>query len=239
MIFKPIASSSAGNAYLVTDGDCSLLLECGISLKRLQKALDYRVSALDGCLLTHEHHDHAGHVGKLVKLGVPILASPGTVKALGQEGITPFCLPAERNMGPPFQVGTFTVVPFRTFHDATEPVGFLLRDSGGEVLVFATDTAGLAYQFPGVNILALEANYDDQIIGCSTAMPEERKKRVRSSHMEIGVLCDFLRGLDLSVCRELWLLHLSDSASNEGRFVVMAEEAVPAYVAVRAAAKGG
>lgn len=237
MIFKPLASSSAGNAYLVADGACRVLLECGISLTRLRKGLDYQVSSLAACLITHEHKDHAGHVDKLVKEGVSVYASPGTCRALGQEGISPFCLPAGRNMGTPFTVGSFTVVPFRTFHDAADPVGFLLRDSRGEVLVFATDTAGLAYRFPGVTILAVEANYDDQIIGMSTAIPEDRKKRVRSSHMEIGRLCQWLRGLDLTDCRELWLLHLSDASSHEDRFVELAEACVPGHVIVRAAKK--
>lgn len=235
MRFTPIASSSAGNAYLVQDGACSVLLECGINMKRLRQGTSYQVSRLAGCLLTHEHNDHAGHAGKLARLGVQVWASPGTCKALGQEGIIPFCLPAGRNMGPPFQVGTFTVVPFRTFHDAAEPVGYLLRDSGGEVLVFATDTAGLAYQFGKVTILALEANYDDELIALSRAIPEERRKRVRNSHMEINRLCSYLQTLDLSACRELWLLHLSDASSNEGRFVALAEEAVPNHVTVRAA----
>lgn len=237
MRFTPIASSSAGNAYLVQDGDCALLLECGISMRRLMQGTDVRLSGLSGCLITHEHKDHAGHVARLIRMGVPCWASPGTVRALGQEGITPFCLPAGRNMGPPFQVGSFTVVPFRTFHDAAEPVGYLLRDSRGEVLVFATDTAGLGYRFPGVSVLALEANYQDEIIACSS-MPEERRKRVRSSHMEIGVLCEYLAGLELEQCRELWLLHLSDSSSHEARFIAMAEEAVPAHVIVRAAQRG-
>lgn len=239
MIFTPIASSSAGNAYLVADGACRVLLECGISFRKLQHGLDYQVSGLAACLVTHEHKDHAGHIAQLIKCGVPVMASPGTCKALEQEGITPFCMPSGRNMGPPFGVGSFTVVPFRTFHDAAEPVGFLLRDSKGETLAFATDTAGLAYRFPGVTILALEANYDDEIISRSTALPEERKKRVRNSHMEINRLCSYLRTLDLEQCRELWLLHLSDSSSHEGRFVDLAERSVPAHVIVRAAAKEG
>ena len=238
MIFKPIASSSAGNAYLVTDGTSRLLLEAGIPFKRLQKALNFTAQTLDGCLITHEHKDHAGHIKGLLACGVSVYASPGTAQALDQEGVTPFLMPEGRNMGPPFCVASFTVVPFRTFHDAAEPVGYLILGVDGERLVFATDTVGLNYRLPGVTILALEANYDDEILSQNTRMPETRKKRVRNSHMEINRLCQYLEGLDLTGCRELWLLHLSDASSNEGRFVDLAERAVGPRIIVRAAQKG-
>ena len=238
MRFEPIASSSHGNAYLVEDSGCSLLLEAGIPFRRLQKSLDYRVQELAACLITHEHRDHAGHVGRILECGVPVYASPGTVEALGEGGIVPFLLPAGRNLGPPFAVGTFTVVPFRVFHDAAEPVGYLLRGSDGEQLAFATDTGGLAYKFPGVQIFALEANYEDELLARCAHLPDTVKQRVRATHMEIGRLCAYLEGLDLSACRELWLLHLSDASSHEGRFVDLVERAVGPGIAVRAAKRG-
>ena len=238
MRFEPIASSSHGNAYLVEDAGCRLLLEAGIPFRRLQRALDYRVQQLAACLITHEHKDHAGHVAKVLECGVPVYASPGTARALGLEGLTPFPLPAGGNLGPPFAVGTLTVVPFRVFHDAAEPVGYLLRGSDGEQLAFATDTGGLAYKFPGVQILALEANYDDELLSRCIRLPDTVKQRVRATHMEIGRLCAYLEGLDLSACRELWLLHLSDASSHEGRFVDLVERAVGSGVHVRAAPRG-
>lgn len=238
MTFEPIASSSAGNAYLVSDGGSRILLECGIPFRRLQQALDYTAQTLDGCLVTHEHKDHAGHVGKLLACGVPVYVSPGTAQALPEEPVTPFLMPPGRNMGPAFRVGTMTVVPFRTFHDAAEPVGFLVRGRDGEELVFATDTAGLAYRFPGVTILAVEANYEEERLARNTRIPDARAKRIRSTHMEIRRLCQYLKELDLTGCRELWLLHLSDASSSEGLFVDLAERAVGPGVVVRAARKG-
>lgn len=240
MRFFPIASSSHGNAYLVESGRSRVLLECGIPWKRLQAALDYRAPELDGCLLTHEHKDHAGHVDKLLACGVPVYASPGTVEALaldGVEGVLPLLLPRGRNLGPAFRLGGLTVVPFRTFHDAAEPVGYLLRD-GEEELVFATDTVGLAYRFPDVTILALEANFEEERLARCTRLPEAVSKRIRSTHMEIRRLCGYLQSLDLTRCREVWLLHLSDSSSSEGLFVDLVERAVGPGIAVRAAKRG-
>ncbi|MCC8128608.1 MAG: MBL fold metallo-hydrolase [Clostridiales bacterium] len=238
LTFRPIASSSAGNAYLVTDGHSRLLLEAGISFRRLQRALDYTAPGLDGCLITHEHKDHAGHIRPLLECGVPVYASPGTARALEPEEVCPFQLLQGRNVGPAFQIGSFTVVPFRTFHDAAEPVGYLIRGFDGEQLVFATDTVGLNYEFREVAIYALEANYDDETLSRNRRMPEARKKRVRNSHMEIHRLCSYLEGLDLTGCRELWLLHLSDVSGNENYFTDLAQRAAGPGVAVRCAEKG-
>ncbi|MFR4335674.1 MAG: MBL fold metallo-hydrolase [Lawsonibacter sp.] len=56
----PLASSSHGNAYLVEDGTTCLLIECGVSWKKLQKLTGFGVSGIAGCLISHEHKDHAG-----------------------------------------------------------------------------------------------------------------------------------------------------------------------------------
>ena len=235
--FMPLASSSKGNAYLVTSGRSRVLLECGIPLKRLQQALDYRVQELDGCLITQEHTDHAGHVGQLLKRGVPVFASPGTAGALELEGLQPFPMLTGQDLGPPFPLGAFTVVPFRVLHDAAEPVGYLLQDREGDKLVFATDTVNLAYRFPGVGILAIEANYEEELLARHTKIPEQVLRRIRNSHMEIGRVCAFLGKQDLSRCREIWLLHLSDAASDEAQFVYLAAKAAGRGPRVLAAGK--
>ena len=237
MIFQPIASSSKGNAYLVADGECRILLECGIPFKRLQKALDYQVQELTACLITHEHKDHAGHVDKLIAAGVPVYATAGTINALQNLEIRPFLMLQGNNIGAPLRVGTFVVVPFRTFHDAREPVGFVIRDSRDEILVFATDTGGLAYQFPGASIIAVEANYQEERLSRNTRIPEQTIERIRNTHMEIEQTADFLAKQDLSKCREIWLLHLSDWSGDDGLFVDLVERAVPNHILVRCAPK--
>lgn len=233
--FTPLASSSKGNAYAVDTEGSRILLECGIPFRRLQKALGYQVQELDGCLITHEHKDHAGHIGQLIARGVPVYASPGTAEALEQEGVIPFQMLRGRDLGPPFRVGGFTVVPFRVLHDAAEPVGFLLQDGDGDKLAFATDTVNLAYRFPGVGILAIEANYEEERLARHTRIPEMVARRIRNSHMEIGRVCTFLRRQELSRCREIWLLHLSAASSDEAYFIHEASKAAGSGPAVRAA----
>lgn len=242
MRFIPLASSSAGNAYIVEAGGggtaprARLLLECGLSYKKLQKLAGYRLSGLCGCLITHEHKDHSGCWKDLVKDGVRVFASAGTREAL--DGALIDELPDGGNGDPflPIRVGPFDVLPFPTFHDARQPVGYLIRCQG-EKLAFATDTVSFRYKLPGVSILALEANYDKNILERSDRMPDKVKQRVRNSHMEIGDLCRYLHGADLSACRELYLLHLSDASANEGDFVRRVQAAVPPCIRVTACRK--
>lgn len=227
MTFTSIASSSKGNCYLAEDGETRVLLECGIPFRRLKKALGFDFSAIQACLLSHEHQDHAKSAAELIRSGVQVFASRGTAEALDCPQITAV---ADREQ---FSVGTLDILPFATFHDAAEPLGFLLysrRD--GQRLAFATDTVNLAYRFPGVNLLALEANYDAAILARCQRMPEKVKTRVTNSHMEISRLCRYLGNLDLSACRAVYLLHLSNAASNEGDFVRRVQQAVPGHVRV-------
>ena len=229
MRFESLASSSHGNAYIVSDGETRILLECGLSKRKLQKLADFSLATLNGCLVSHEHKDHSQCAANLIADGIPVYMSLGTALALGLEE-------AElMEHGVQFAVGTMDIVPFRTYHDAREPLGFLIRSrEDGDVLAFATDTVNLAYRFPGVTMLALEANYDEAILERCQRMPEKVKKRIRNSHMEIDKLCNYLRSADLSSLREVYLLHLSDATSHEGHFINKVFRAVPRGVKVTA-----
>lgn len=233
MTFTSIASSSKGNCYVVGDGETAILLECGLPFRRIKQALGFDLSSIRACLISHEHQDHAKSAEALVKSGAPVFASQGTADALGCGLITAV---ADREQ---FSIGSLEILPFAVFHDSAEPLGFLIysrRD--GERLAFATDTVNLAYRFPGVNLLAVEANYDKDILARCRRMPDKVKSRVRNSHMEIGTLCRYLQTLDLSQCRRVSLLHLSAAASDEGDFVRRAQRAVPAHVQVIACPAG-
>ena len=232
MRFKALASSSAGNAYVVSDKETHVLLECGISHSKLQKLSGFSLSEFQACLVTHEHKDHAKSVAELISRGMAVYMSQGTAEVLETEGAELI-----ENMEQ-FNVGSLDIVPFTTFHDAREPLGFLIKSRvDGDVLAFATDTVNLRYKFPGLNILAIEANYDKAILERCERMPEKIRYRITNSHMEIDTLCDYLRSLDLSQCREIHLLHLSDATSHEGHFINKVARAVPPGIEITACKK--
>ena len=232
MKFEALASSSSGNAYIVTDRDTRILLECGISHQKLQKLSGFKLSEFQACLVSHEHKDHAKAVADLISRGMAVYMSPGTADALETDAVNLI-----EHMEQ-FNVGSLDIVPFTTFHDAAEPLGFLIKSRvDGDVLAFATDTVNLRYKFPGLNILAIEANYDKHILERCERMPEKVRYRITNSHMEIDTLCDYLRSLDLSQCREIHLLHLSDATSHEGHFLNKVARAVPKGIEITACEK--
>ena len=232
MKFESLASSSHGNAYIVSDRDTRILLECGVSHKQLQKLSSFSLSDIKACLVSHEHKDHAKCVDELIRRGMEVYMSYGTAQALENESVTLI-----EHMEQ-FNVGSLDIVPFTTFHDAAEPLGFLIKSRiDGDVLAFATDTVNLRYKFPGLNILAIEANYDNEILERCEKLPEKVRHRITNSHMEIDTLCDYLRSLDLSECREIHLLHLSDAMSREEKFLRKVKETVPKGIDVRSCAK--
>lgn len=227
-----MASSSSGNAYIVSDNDTRILLECGVSHKNLQKLSGFSLNEFQACLVSHEHKDHAKAVADLISRGMAVYMSQGTAEALETDAVQLI-----ENMEQ-FNVGSLDIVPFTTFHDAAEPLGFLIKSRvDGDVLAFATDTVNLRYKFPGLNILAIEANYDKNILDRCEKMPEKVRYRITNSHMEIDTLCDYLRSLDLSQCREIHLLHLSDATSHEGHFINKVARAVPKGIEITACRK--
>lgn len=233
MRFTALASSSAGNAYIVDDQETRILIECGISHRKLKQLSGFSLPQFSACLVSHEHKDHAKAVQELIKDGMTIYMSEGTADALETDCVS-LCSALEQ-----FNVGSLDIVPFATFHDAAEPLGFLIKSRvDGDVLAFATDTVNLRYKFPGLNILAIEANYDKAILERCEKMPEKVKKRIQNSHMEIDTLCGYLRTLDLSNVRNVHLLHLSNATSHEGHFINKVKRVVPPGVAVEAACRG-
>ena len=232
MKFESLASSSHGNAYIVSDSDTRILLECGVSYKQLQKLSGFTLSDFRACLVSHEHKDHAKSVDELIRRGMEVYMSYGTAKALGTDAAM-----LVEHMEQ-FNVGSLDIVPFTTFHDAAEPLGFLIKSrADGDILAFATDTVNLRYQFPGLTILAIEANYDKNILDRCEKLPEKVRYRITNAHMEVETLCDYLRSLDLTECREIHLLHLSDSTSREAEFISKVEQAVPEGTKITACKK--
>jgi phosphoribosyl 1,2-cyclic phosphodiesterase len=216
MDIKVLASSSRGNCYYVSDGVAPLLLECGIPFKEIQRGLNFRTSEIAGCLVSHEHQDHSKAAGDLAKAGIDVYLSRGTMDSLGLTGHRLRPIKAREQ----FQVGTWTILPFETEHDAAEPLGFLMA-SKNEKLLFATDTAYIRYRFPGLTHIMIETNYSNDILNANVAagvIPLELKKRLIKSHFSLENVKNCLKSNDLSKVREIWLLHLSDGNSDADRF---------------------
>lgn len=213
MDIKVIASGSSGNCYRVSDGVTSVLLDCGIPFKQIQRALNFELSSIDGVLVTHCHQDHVKGARELARIGVDVYTSKGTLDACGLSGGR---FKAIESMDT-FNVGTFTVMAFDVEHDVPEPLGFLLKsDVTGEKLLYFTDTYYLKYTFKGLNYIMGECNYSIETL--NKDLNPTLRDRILESHMSLEHFVEFLQANDLSELKEIYLLHLSNDNSDEDLF---------------------
>ena len=224
MRLKVIATGSRGNCYLLTAGEgasaVSLLLDAGVRYDELIRETD-ALQGVCGALVTHEHQDHVHCAAKLARLGVPVYMSRGTAAAAG---IGSFRAAEDKHQ---LRIGPFTVLPFRTEHDAAEPLGFLIR-ADGTTLLYATDTYYVRYRFPGVNWWLIECNYVDELV--ENMENVKLRKRLLKSHMGLKRLKELFGANDLRDTRGVVLCHLSDERSDEVRMVREIREAAGAPV---------
>ncbi len=227
MEFRVLASGSDGNAYKVSDGNTALLLDAGIPFKSIQKALQFRVRDIAGCLVTHEHGDHCKAVEDLAHAGMDIYASKGTFEAKGFSGHRMRVVESLKQ----FTVGTFLILPFDVEHDAAEPLGFLLHSmSTGEKLLYFTDTYYLRYKFSGLTVIAGECNHSIEAIHDSVAnglIPEELVPRLVRSHMSIENFLGFIEANDMSTVKQIYLIHISKNNGDPESFRKLVQKAVP------------
>jgi phosphoribosyl 1,2-cyclic phosphodiesterase len=215
--FNAYASGSRGNLYMVHDGETKLLIEAGLPFKEVQRRLNYRLSDIAGCLISHNHADHAKAAPDLMKRGVDVYASRGTFNSLGLSGHRAIFIEAKKQ----FNIGSWTILPFDTEHDVEESLGFLIANKFGEKLLFITDSYYCKYRFKDLNIIAVECNYSMDILNeniSSGSVPQVMKKRLMKSHFSLENVKEFFKANDLSKVQEIHLLHLSDNNSDEERF---------------------
>lgn len=214
-MIKVLASGSKGNCYYI-DSETPLLLEAGIPLKDIQRRLDYSLVGVGACLVSHEHKDHCKSVADLMKRGIDCYMTKGTADALGLVGHRLHIIKTREQ----FKVNEWTILPFDTQHDAAEPVGFLLSNCAEKIL-FVTDSFYCKYRFSGCTYIAVECNYAADILAKNIAagtIPIAMQKRLEKSHFSLENVKEFLKACDLSQCREIMLIHLSDGNSNAERF---------------------
>lgn len=213
MKIEVIASGSAGNCYKISNEDTTLLIECGIPYKKIQEALNFKTTDIDGALVSHEHMDHAKACKDLIKAGVNLYMTKGTKKALKLDShrVKTF---DQWAMYLELEIGSFKIKPFRTIHDAKEPVGFVIYDTVAiEELVFITDTQYSIYNF-SPSYFMIEVNYDRETINDNPNLNDKLRERIKNNHMSLETAINLLERSDLSRLKKIYVMHLSDANSD-------------------------
>ncbi len=215
MRFAHLASGSRGNALVVSHGATHVLVDCGLSLRRVTcrlAELGLAPEVLAAILVTHEHGDHASGVRRLAEAhSIPVFASAGTARAAGLEDLLAGePLHAER----PFTVGELEIHPYTVPHDAREPLQFVFGD-GRRRLGVLTDcghpTPHVRAALDGCHALVLECNHDPEALA-QGSYPPPVKARVGGDwgHLSNPQAAALLTRLDTTALRHVVAAHLSE-----------------------------
>jgi len=220
----PLASGSSGNCYLVRSEGDSILIELGIPWKKIQGRVGFKSSQIDFALVSHApHQDHCRSVKDALRAGVDVGMSIQSAEALGvQNHHRVFILEPEVQK----RIGKWVVLPAPAVHDVS-CLGFVIG-IGEDRLLYITDSAYAEHRFSGLTHIMIEANYIGEILSHNIQAGNISAvvgKRIRRGHMSLENLISMLKANDLSRCHEIWLLHLSNSNSDQGQMIKTVQEA--------------
>ena len=216
MEIRVFASGSSGNCLLLSSGRSHILIDAGISKRRIEQSLalsGLSMREIGGVLITHEHSDHISGLKMLIKYyPVPVYA-PRTV-ANRLRGCLPEAEPYLHviPVNEPFEIGDLSVTAFHTPHDTDESVGY--RIEGGGVFALATDMGHVTEEvfdaLSGADAVLIESNHDEEMLRYGP-YPVYLKRRILSDsgHLSNACCADLARKLALGGTRQIILGHLS------------------------------
>ncbi len=219
-----LASGSAGNGYVLEGRRSALIIECGVSPERMIRATDFPVSKVEGCLVSHEHGDHAAYVSRYAQMGFCVYASKGTCEAIREkQGRFPAwgCLPLEPMTVR--RIGEWVVKPFSVVHDAVDPMGFIVEHPELGKLLFVTDTRYVQYSFRKERLdhILVEANYSDEVLDGNVVegvIDGKRAARVRDTHLSLRAACELVKANETPNLKTVVMVHLSSQNSRADDF---------------------
>lgn len=200
--FCSLYSGSSGNSLFVETENTKILVDAGMSCKKIEEALhsiDVDPFSIDGILVTHEHSDHVKGISTISKkFNIPVFATKETFEAmpihtdkLSSENIN-FLKPNEN-----FSIADLNVTPFSIPHDAANPCGFNISKDDNQISI-ATDIGHMSNyilkHLEGSEFILLESNYDTEVLKCCS-YPFVLKSRIAS---ETGHLSNTMAGKTIS-----------------------------------------
>ena len=220
MKLTSIASGSSGNCIFVGSEQGNLLVDAGISAKRIEQGLkELQVSPADlnGILITHEHIDHIAGLGVLMRrYKLPVFATVGTIDSMrmsGKLGEVDKSLFYAVTADQPFVLNGIVVDPSTIWHDAKEPVCYSFYQNGKKAVV-ATDLGNfdeyLVEKLQGSDILFVEANHDVHMLEVGR-YPYPLKQRIlgRNGHLSNERCGQLISKLMSDKLKHIYLGHLS------------------------------
>ena len=210
MKFYFLASGSKGNATLVVSGSTKILIDFGMTKKRMNELLSktpFTLDQIDACFFTHEHADHGAG-----KDFIPLEKRYGSSKAFD-------VLPEHAlHHGDVLTLGNFTITVFPLSHDAKDPLGFIL-DDGKESLVYITDTGYISQNNIALctnkTYYLLESNHNVRML-LQTNRSQDLKVRILgdSGHLSNEDSAYYFSKMKGPNTKAVYLAHISEEANT-------------------------
>ena len=190
---QTLATGSSGNCYLLSTETETLILDCGIPIMEIKKGLDFDLSKVVGCVVTHSHKDHSQSANELKKMGIPVWKPYISGHKMANRYFHPFSIQC-----------------FDVPHDDEICCGFYIK-CNGERFLYVTDFEYIKYSFKKQQIqhLLIECNYQNKYVEKSA----NNREHVLRGHAELqttlGVVKDNADSL-----RNVILCHISSGNGN-------------------------
>jgi phosphoribosyl 1,2-cyclic phosphodiesterase len=237
-----LASGSGGNSVYISDGTTSLLLDVGLTVRKMQERLEAvgrRPEDIDAIVLSHEHSDHIGGVGPFSRrFKVPLWCAEavrdGALARYGEFGdVRTFV------RGQPFRIGSLALQPFSVPHDSLDPVCFVVSAgtaSVGVVTDLGTPTQLVRQKLRQCQLVVLEFNHDPDLLK-QGSYPWRTKQRIlsRVGHLSNESASELLADVVHTGLRRVVLAHLSEKNNHPELARMHAEQALARASAVQVA----
>jgi phosphoribosyl 1,2-cyclic phosphodiesterase len=232
MRYASLGSGSRGNGTLIHAGDQLVLLDCGFTIKEVERRIERlgcSVQDVTAVLVTHEHADHLKGVAPLArKYKLPVYMTPGTFRSRDHGKLHDLNLIEGFQ---PFELGELLVEPVAVPHDAREPAQFIFtyqQTRLGILTDLGNISAHVEESYRDCDALVLEANHDPHMLA-SGPYPPSLKQRVGGAwgHLSNAQAAGFLERVNLQRLRQLVVAHISQQNNSVER----ASETLSAVVA--------
>ena len=203
---KCLGSSSAGNSYLLTCGEESLLLDLGVDFKKVMKAVGYDISKVKGCLITHQHTDHTKYLPVALKYQLKAYSCKSVTEKYNDVNIL--------KIGHKYRIGSFYVQTLPVPHGDCECYAYIIDHEAMGRLLFATDLSDFPYKVKDCNHIMIECNNSlDMIV--DNMVEGHCNKAASGNHLDMDDCFEVLHRLENPNLQNIILLHLSDWNSDE------------------------
>ena len=210
-----IATGSSGNCYLLqADSGETLILDCGINIKEIKKGLDWDITSVVGCVVSHAHSDHSKSFKDLESMGILVFApyiDLDRVEA-GEKVMV-----AEK-------YGCFTIKAFQVPHNGTRNCGFLIYTDNQKFL-YMTDYEYCPYSFnrTQINHMLIECNYINDMLNRDIPNFEHKVR----GHAELETVKKFVETNNSDALQNAILCHLGLDSTDKDRIIAEIRKIAP------------